>query len=185
MSKRAREICAAKKNVRLLELGQRAPEPFPMWDYKRVTGGLLIQHRDPFRDAFTAGELRVVSKRSPSDAEMRDLLFAWKVVKCVKSNAIVYARNRQTIGVGAGQMSRVYSARIAAIKAADENLEVTGSVMASDAFFPFRDGIDSAAEVGITAVIQPGGSVRDEEVIESANEHGMAMVFTGKRHFRH
>jgi phosphoribosylaminoimidazolecarboxamide formyltransferase/IMP cyclohydrolase len=185
VSKRAREICAAKKNVRLLELGQRAPEPFPMWDYKRVTGGLLIQHRDPFRDAFTAGELRVVSKRSPSDAEMRDLLFAWKVVKCVKSNAIVYARNRQTIGVGAGQMSRVYSARIAAIKAADENLEVTGSVMASDAFFPFRDGIDSAAEVGITAVIQPGGSVRDEEVIESANEHGMAMVFTGKRHFRH
>lgn len=185
VSERAREICAAKKNVRLLELGQRAPEPFAMWDYKRVTGGLLIQHRDPFRDSFTAGELRVVSERSPSDAEMRDLLFAWKVVKCVKSNAIVYARKRQTIGVGAGQMSRVYSARIAAIKAADENLEVTGSVMASDAFFPFRDGIDSAAEVGITAVIQPGGSVRDEEVIASANEHGMAMVFTGMRHFRH
>ena len=185
VTERAREICAGKANLRLLTLGQRAPEPFPMWDYKRVTGGMLIQHRDPFRDAFVVGELRVVSERNPSDAEMRDLLFAWKVVKCVKSNAIVYARNRQTIGVGAGQMSRVYSARIAAIKAADENLEVTGSVMASDAFFPFRDGIDSAAEVGITAVIQPGGSVRDEEVIASANEHGMAMVFTGLRHFRH
>ena len=142
-----------------------------------------------FRDAsacqITAGNLKVVSKRAPTEAELRDLLFAWRVVKCVKSNAIVYAKNRQTIGIGAGQMSRVYSARIAGIKAADEGLEVRGSVMASDAFFPFRDGIDSAAAVGITAVIQPGGSVRDPEVIAAADEAGMAMVFTEMRHFRH
>ena len=116
---------------------------------------------------------------------MRDLLFSWKVAKFVKSNAIVYCKNGQTIGVGAGQMSRVYSAKIAGIKAADENLEVRGSVMASDAFFPFRDGIDAAAKAGITAVIQPGGSIRDDEVIEAANENDMAMVFTGMRHFRH
>jgi len=116
---------------------------------------------------------------------MRDLLFAWKVAKFVKSNAIVYCRDQSTVGVGAGQMSRVYSARIAGIKAADEGLVVKGSVMASDAFFPFRDGIDSAAEAGITAVVQPGGSMRDEEVIAAADEHGMAMVFTGMRHFRH
>jgi phosphoribosylaminoimidazolecarboxamide formyltransferase/IMP cyclohydrolase len=127
----------------------------------------------------------VVSKRTPSEQEIRDLLFAWKVAKFVKSNAIVYAKQEQTIGIGAGQMSRVYSAKIAGIKAADENLIVKGSVMASDAFFPFRDGIDSAAEAGITAVIQPGGSMRDDEVIAAADEHGMAMVFTGMRHFRH
>lgn len=185
VSAAAIEVCAQKTNLRLLTLGQRAPEPIEQLDYKRVTGGLLIQNRDPYRHDFQAGDLRVVSQRQPSDAEMVDLLFAWKVAKCVKSNAIVYAKNRQTIGVGAGQMSRVYSARIAAIKAADENLDVNGSVMASDAFFPFRDGIDSAAEVGIKAVIQPGGSMRDEEVIASADEHGMAMVFTGMRHFRH
>lgn len=185
VSEAAREVCAGKTNLRLLTLGQRNIEPVPEWDYKRVSGGMLIQNRDPFRHDFAAGELRAVSKRVPSDAEMRDLLFAWRVVKCVKSNAIVYVKNRQTIGVGAGQMSRVYSARIAAIKAADEGLEVAGSAMASDAFFPFRDGIDSAAEVGITAVIQPGGSMRDDEVIAAADEHGMAMVFTGMRHFRH
>ena len=121
----------------------------------------------------------------PTPEQMQDLLFTWKVAKFVKSNAIVYARNKQTIGVGAGQMSRVYSAKIAGIKAADEQLQVTGSVMASDAFFPFRDGIDAAAEAGILAVIQPGGSMRDQEVIEAANEHGIAMVFTGMRHFRH
>ncbi|MCP4042900.1 MAG: bifunctional phosphoribosylaminoimidazolecarboxamide formyltransferase/IMP cyclohydrolase, partial [Gammaproteobacteria bacterium] len=131
------------------------------------------------------GEVKVVTRRTPSEAEMRDLMFAWKVCKFVKSNAIVYCRDGMTIGVGAGQMSRVYSARIAAIKAADEGLEVKGSVMASDAFFPFRDGIDAAAEVGITAVIEPGGSMRDEEVIAAADEHGMTMVFTGMRHFRH
>jgi len=132
-----------------------------------------------------ATDLKVVTKLAPTPAQIDDLIFAWKVVKYVKSNAIVYARNRQTIGIGAGQMSRVYSARIAGIKAADEKLEVHGSVMASDAFFPFRDGIDAAAAAGISAVIQPGGSMRDAEVIAAADEHGMAMVFTGMRHFRH
>ena len=127
----------------------------------------------------------MTSDRAPSARELSDLLFAWRVAKFVKSNAIVYCKDGATVGVGAGQMSRVYSARIAAIKAADEGLTVPGSVMASDAFFPFRDGIDSAAEVGIEAVIQPGGSVRDEEVTAAANEHGLAMVFTGMRHFRH
>ena len=132
-----------------------------------------------------AAALKVVTERAPSEQEIADLLFCWKVAKYVKSNAIVYARDGMTIGVGAGQMSRVYSARIAAIKATDVNLEVSGSVMASDAFFPFRDGLDSAAEAGIRAVIQPGGSMRDDEVIAAANEHGIAMVFTGLRHFRH
>ena len=139
------------------------------------------------RDNGMIGEsdLKVVTKRAPDEAEMRDLLFCWKVAKFVKSNAIVYAKNRQTIGVGAGQMSRVYSAKIAGIKAADEGLSVPGSVMASDAFFPFRDGIDAAAEAGIRAVIQPGGSIRDEEVIAAADAADIAMVFTGMRHFRH
>ena len=132
-----------------------------------------------------AEELKVVSDRAPTEAELEDLLFAWKVAKFVKSNAIVYAKAQRTIGVGAGQMSRVYSARIAGIKAADEQLEVAGSVMASDAFFPFRDGIDAAAKAGIRAVIQPGGSQRDDEVIAAANDHDIAMVFTGMRHFRH
>jgi phosphoribosylaminoimidazolecarboxamide formyltransferase/IMP cyclohydrolase len=129
--------------------------------------------------------VKMVTDRQPSEQELNDLLFAWEVAKYVKSNAIVYARSGRTIGVGAGQMSRVYSAKIAGIKAADESLEVKGSVMASDAFFPFRDGIDAAAAAGITAVIQPGGSMRDQEVIDAANEHGIAMVFTGMRHFRH
>ena len=146
---------------------------------------MLVQDRDATACAIGINDLKVVTTRAPSPAELRDLLFAWRVVKCVKSNAIVYAVGRRTIGIGAGQMSRVYSARIAGIKAADEGLEVKGSVMASDAFFPFRDGIDSAAAVGITAVIQPGGSVRDAEIITAANEAGMAMVFTGMRHFRH
>jgi phosphoribosylaminoimidazolecarboxamide formyltransferase/IMP cyclohydrolase len=136
-------------------------------------------------DAELLKETQVVSKRAPTAAERSDLLFAWKVAKYVKSNAIVYARNQATIGVGAGQMSRVISARIANLKAAEEGLEVAGSVMASDAFFPFRDGIDAAAEVGISAVIQPGGSMRDQEVIDAADEAGMAMIFTGMRHFRH
>ncbi|MGH8692637.1 MAG: bifunctional phosphoribosylaminoimidazolecarboxamide formyltransferase/IMP cyclohydrolase, partial [Burkholderiales bacterium] len=152
-------------------------------DYKRVAGGLLLQDNDI--GMIDAADLKVASKRAPTEVELHDLIFAWKVAKYVKSNAIVYAKNRQTIGVGAGQMSRVYSARIAGIKAADEQLEVKGSVMASDAFFPFRDGIDAAAAAGITAVIQPGGSMRDAEVIAAADEHGMAMVFTGMRHFRH
>ena len=132
-----------------------------------------------------AEALKAVSDRAPTEAELEDLLFAWKVAKFVKSNAIVYAKAQRTIGVGAGQMSRVYSARIAGIKAADEQLEVAGSVMASDAFFPFRDGIDAAAKAGIRAVIQPGGSQRDDEVIAAANDHDIAMVFTGMRHFRH
>jgi phosphoribosylaminoimidazolecarboxamide formyltransferase/IMP cyclohydrolase len=130
-------------------------------------------------------ELQVVTKRTPSAAEIDDLLFAWQVCKYVKSNAIVFAKDGMTIGVGAGQMSRVVSTRIAAMKARDEGLEPSGSVMASDAFFPFRDGLDAAAEHGITAVIQPGGSRRDAEVIAAADEHGLAMVFTGMRHFRH
>ncbi|MDE0856204.1 MAG: bifunctional phosphoribosylaminoimidazolecarboxamide formyltransferase/IMP cyclohydrolase, partial [Nevskia sp.] len=152
-------------------------------DYKRVGGGLLVQDRDDHR--IKPDELKVVTRRAPTEAELHDLVFAWKVAKFVKSNAIVYARNRQTIGVGAGQMSRVYSAKIAGTKAADEKLTVAGSVMASDAFFPFRDGIDAAAAAGIRAVIQPGGSMRDAEVIAAADEHDLAMVFTGIRHFRH
>jgi len=173
---------AAKKNVRLLACGELGA-PVPGLDFKRVNGGLLVQDRDI--GMVSQADLKVVTQRVPTEDEMRDLLFAWKVGKFVKSNAIVYARDQQTIGVGAGQMSRVYSAKIAGIKAADEGLVVEGSVMASDAFFPFRDGIDAAKEAGITAVIQPGGSMRDEEVIAAADEHGMAMVFTGMRHFRH
>jgi phosphoribosylaminoimidazolecarboxamide formyltransferase/IMP cyclohydrolase len=136
-------------------------------------------------DLALHGELKVVTQRAPTEAEMADLLFAWRIAKFVKSNAIVYAKDKMTIGVGAGQMSRINSARIAAIKAEHAGLIVAGSVMASDAFFPFRDGIDQAAQAGIAAVIQPGGSMRDEDVIAAANEHGMAMVFTGMRHFRH
>jgi len=176
-------VLASKKNVRVLECGVWPAQPMPGLDFKRVNGGLLVQDRDLGRIA--AGDLRVVSQRSPTEQELQDLLFSWRVAKFVKSNAIVYCRDGMTIGVGAGQMSRVYSAKIAALKAADEGLEVRGSVMASDAFFPFRDGIDQAAEAGIAAVIQPGGSMRDEEVITAADEHGMAMVFTGMRHFRH
>jgi phosphoribosylaminoimidazolecarboxamide formyltransferase/IMP cyclohydrolase len=179
----ARQIVAAKQNVRLMECGPLPEKPAATFDYKRVNGGLLVQDNDLALPS--AEHLKVVSKRAPTEAEIHDLIFAAKVAKFVKSNAIVYARNRQTIGVGAGQMSRVYSARIAGIKAADEKLEVRGSVMASDAFFPFRDGIDAAAAAGITAVIQPGGSMRDNEVIAAADEAGMAMVFTGVRHFRH
>ncbi|GMQ92326.1 MAG: bifunctional phosphoribosylaminoimidazolecarboxamide formyltransferase/IMP cyclohydrolase [Gammaproteobacteria bacterium] len=179
----AKKVLAEKKNVRVLESGPWQHAVSPGLDFKRVVGGLLIQQRDT--GVINEDDLKIVTRRSPSADEMRDLLFAWKIGKFVKSNAIVYCKNGQTIGIGAGQMSRVYSARIAAIKAADEQLEVKGSVMASDAFFPFRDGLDQAAEVGITAVIQPGGSMRDDEVIAAADEHGIAMVFTGMRHFRH
>ncbi|WP_421866334.1 bifunctional phosphoribosylaminoimidazolecarboxamide formyltransferase/IMP cyclohydrolase [Motiliproteus sp.] len=183
VSQAASDVVSAKKNVRLLECGQWDAERAASFDYKRVNGGLLVQDND--LGMVNADELKVVTERAPTEQELRDLLFAWQVGKYVKSNAIVYAKNGQTIGVGAGQMSRVYSAKIAGIKAADENLEVPGSVMASDAFFPFRDGIDAAAKAGITAVIQPGGSMRDDEVIAAANEAGIAMVFTGMRHFRH
>jgi phosphoribosylaminoimidazolecarboxamide formyltransferase/IMP cyclohydrolase len=175
------EVVAAKKNVRLLECGMWPAAPGPRLDLKRVNGGLLVQDTD----LALYGELKVVTERQPTQQEMEDMLFSWRVAKFVKSNAIVYGKNRMTIGVGAGQMSRVNSARIAAIKAEQAGLDVNGAAMASDAFFPFRDGIDNAAAVGITAVIQPGGSVRDEEVIQAANEHGMTMVFTSMRHFRH
>jgi phosphoribosylaminoimidazolecarboxamide formyltransferase/IMP cyclohydrolase len=177
------EVVAAKKNVRLLECGAWGSERPQDFDYKRVNGGLLIQDRD--NGMVAEQDLKVVSERTPSEVEMADMLFAWKVAKMVKSNAIIYARNNQTIGVGAGQMSRINSARIAGIKAEHAGLEVKGAVMASDAFFPFRDGIDNAGAAGISCIIQPGGSMRDDEVIAAANEHGMAMVFTGMRHFRH
>ncbi len=182
ISDAAAQIIAAKPNLRLLECGQWSTQTTG-FDYKRVNGGLLIQDRDQGKVA--SDDLKVVTKRQPTSDEMRDLQFCWKVAKYVKSNAIVYVKNSMTIGVGAGQMSRVYSAKVAGIKAADENLEVKGSVMASDAFFPFRDGLDAAADAGITAVIQPGGSMRDNEVIAAADEHNIAMVFTGMRHFRH
>ncbi|WLD59083.1 bifunctional phosphoribosylaminoimidazolecarboxamide formyltransferase/IMP cyclohydrolase [Salinispirillum sp. LH 10-3-1] len=182
ISDSAREVVSVKPNVRLLACGEWDVAQ-PGWDFKKVTGGLLIQERD--LGTMTTEQLKIVTQRQPTPAEMTDLLFAWKVAKFVKSNAIVYASAGMTVGIGAGQMSRVYSAKIAGIKAADEKLEIAGSVMASDAFFPFRDGLDQAADMGVKAVIQPGGSMRDEEVIAAANEHGIAMVFTGMRHFRH
>ncbi len=182
ISQEAREVLQAKESVRVLDVGE-GKSLIQQMNLKRVGGGLLVQDQDV--GIITAKDLKVVSERQPSADELEDMLFAWKVVKHVKSNAIIYAKEGQTIGIGAGQMSRVYSAKIAAIKAGDENLQVAGSVMASDAFFPFRDGIDSAAGVGIKAVIQPGGSMRDEEIIQAANEHGMAMVFTSMRHFLH
>lgn len=174
------DIVAAKKNVRLLTCGAFDQSSTHL-DYKRVTGGLLVQDSDQ----LLYQELNIVSARAPSEEEMRDMLFAWKVAKYVKSNAIVYAKDNRTVGVGAGQMSRINSARIAGIKAEHAGLVVPGSVMASDAFFPFKDGIEAAAEAGIAAVIQPGGSMRDAEVIEAADAAGMAMIFTGMRHFRH
>ena len=174
---------ASKQNVRVLACGQWDSERAPGWDYKRVTGGLLVQDRDLGQVGLS--DLKVVTQRQPSDQELADLLFTWQVVKFVKSNAIVYGRDGMILGVGAGQMSRVFSARIAAMKAQEEKLDLKGAAMGSDAFFPFRDGIDLAAEYGITAVIQPGGSMRDSEVIAAADEHGMAMVLTGMRHFRH
>ncbi len=180
VSAEALAALAVKPNVRVLTCGFWQ-EAQPGLDFKRVNGGLLVQDRDIGQPAaFTT-----VTRRAPTQQEMIDLRFAWKVVKFVKSNAIIYCRDEQTIGIGAGQMSRVYSAKIAGIKARDENLVVRGAVMASDAFFPFRDGLDAAAAEGITAVIQPGGSVKDQEVIAAADEHGIAMVFTGMRHFRH
>ncbi len=177
----ALEYATRKANVRVLRIP--AGDARNNYDTKRIGSGLLIQSAD--NRGMSADELKTVTRRAPTAAELRDLLFAWRVAKYVKSNAIVYARDERTIGIGAGQMSRVYSARIAGIKAADAGLVVPGSVMASDAFFPFRDGLDAAAEAGITAVIQPGGSMRDAEVIAAADEHGIAMVFTGVRHFRH
>ena len=178
----AKDILSAKQNIRALECGDLSSAQ-PSLDYKRVTGGLLVQDKD--LGVITENDIKCVSELAPTADQIKDLLFAWKVAKTVKSNAIVYVKNEMTIGVGAGQMSRVYSAKIAGIKASDEGLVVEGSVMASDAFFPFRDGIDAAAQAGINAIIQPGGSMRDDEVITAANEHGIAMVFTGMRHFKH
>ena len=177
----ALEYATKKANVRVLKIPHGAGRN--SYDSKRVGSGLLLQSSD--NRGMAADELKVVTTLAPTEAQLRDLLFAWRVAKYVKSNAIVYAKDNRTIGIGAGQMSRVYSARIAGIKAHDAGLVVEGSVMASDAFFPFRDGIDAAAEAGIKAVIQPGGSMRDGEVIAAADEHGIAMVFTGVRHFRH
>jgi phosphoribosylaminoimidazolecarboxamide formyltransferase/IMP cyclohydrolase len=178
----ALEICKRRENVRVLVTDGLAPSN-GRYEYRSVDGGLLVQTRD--QGMVGKADLKVVTKRQPTPAELEDLLFAWQVCKYVKSNAIVYVKDRMTVGVGAGQMSRVYSSRIAAMKAKDEGLSVAGAALASDAFFPFRDGLDVAAEFGIKAVIQPGGSMRDNEVIAAADEHGIAMVLTGMRHFRH
>jgi phosphoribosylaminoimidazolecarboxamide formyltransferase/IMP cyclohydrolase len=178
----AREACSKKENVRLLVTGPLAPSNSRV-EVRSVNGGLLLQTRD--LGMVAPADFKAVTKRAPTTQELLDLTFAWQVCKYVKSNAIIFARDGMTIGIGAGQMSRVYSTRIAAMKARDEGLEPAGSAMASDAFFPFRDGLDAAAEHGIKAVIQPGGSMRDAEVIAAADEHGIAMVFTGMRHFRH
>src|SRR5919112_28106 len=174
----ALEVLKTKKNLRVLRAG--AAMRAAGLDYRPITGGMLVQTRDTHR--LGSDELKVVTVRAPTDEEVRALLFAWTVCKHTKSNAIVYAREGQTIGVGAGQMSRVDSVKIGAMRA---QLPLAGAVIASDAFFPFRDGLDEAAKHGITAVIQPGGSVRDAEVVAAADEHGLAMVFTGVRHFRH
>jgi len=183
VSAEAQKIISVKQNIRLLVCGEWQGQLTEGYDFKRVNGGLLVQERD--FGMVEKDDLTIVTEVQPTDKQLDDLLFSWKVAKYVKSNAIVYCRDGMTIGVGAGQMSRVYSAKVAGIKAADEGLQVEGCVMASDAFFPFRDGIDAAAAAGIKAVIQPGGSMRDNEVIAAANEHGIAMVFTGMRHFKH
>jgi phosphoribosylaminoimidazolecarboxamide formyltransferase / IMP cyclohydrolase len=183
VSSDALTILAGKPGIRVLALGDLQRHPTSDMEYRSVTGGLLAQTRDA--GAVTAGALSVATRRAPTREELGELLFAWRVCKFVKSNAIVYSRGGATVGIGAGQTSRVHSCRIAQMKALDEKLETSGAVMASDAFFPFRDSIDVAAGHGIRAVIQPGGSRRDDEVIAAANEHGMAMVFTGIRHFRH
>jgi phosphoribosylaminoimidazolecarboxamide formyltransferase/IMP cyclohydrolase len=183
VSAEAARVLAGRANVRVLSLGDLGGDPDSAWELRSVTGGLLLQGRD-LADLDEAA-LTVPTRRQPSAAELADLRFAWRVCKFVKSNAIVFARGNATLGVGAGQMSRVYSTRVAALKAADEKLELAGAVMASDAFLPFRDNLDLAAGYGIRAVIQPGGSVRDAEVVAAADAHDMAMVFTGMRHFRH
>lgn len=173
---------ARKKNVRLLKTGPLTNEEARL-DFKRVNGGLLVQQAD--QNVVSKEDLKVVTKRAPTDAELEELLFAWKICKFTKSNAIVYTNNRQTLGIGCGQTSRVFSARIACLRAADAKLSLEGAALASDAFFPFRDGVDAAAASGIKCIIQPGGSIRDQEVIDACDEHGIAMVFTNMRHFRH
>src|SRR5699024_8042374 len=183
VSEPALEVLGQKKNLRVLSVDPLLDTDTASRTIKAIAGGLLVQDSDePLLDD---AQLTVATATQPDDEQMQDLLFAWRVAKYVKSNAIVYAHDGQTVGIGAGQMSRVDSARIAALKAADAGLEVMGSVMASDAFFPFRDGIDTAAKAGVSAGIQPGGSIRDDEVVAAANEAGIAMLFTGMRHFRH
>jgi phosphoribosylaminoimidazolecarboxamide formyltransferase/IMP cyclohydrolase len=177
----ALKITAAKQNVRVLSVP--LSNAHNQYEFKRVGGGLLVQTPDSLN--VQASQLKVVTKKQPTKEQLVDLLFAWRVAKYVKSNAIVFCKDGQTLGVGAGQMSRVDSTRIASIKAQNAGLPLDGSVVASDAFFPFRDGVDVLATAGAKAVIQPGGSMRDEEVIAAADEHGLAMVFTGYRHFRH
>jgi phosphoribosylaminoimidazolecarboxamide formyltransferase/IMP cyclohydrolase len=177
----AREAFARKQNLRVLEVP--LSHDANAHDYKRIGGGLLVQSADA--RMVQRAELKVVTRVKPTEAQLADLLFAWRVAKFVKSNAIVFCRDGMTLGVGAGQMSRVDSARIASIKAQNAKLDLAGSAVASDAFFPFRDGLDVVVDAGAAAVIQPGGSVRDDEVIAAADERGVAMVFTGMRHFRH
>jgi phosphoribosylaminoimidazolecarboxamide formyltransferase / IMP cyclohydrolase len=179
----AKAALAPRENVRVLIVGDLSRPVTQLLEYRSVSGGLLVQTRDS--GAIRAQELRTVTKRPPTLAELDDLIFAWRVAKYVKSNAIVAVKDKATLGIGAGQMSRVISSKIAAMKAQDEGLTLLGAAIASDAFFPFRDGLDVLAEFGITSIIQPGGSRRDAEVIAAADEHGIAMVFTGMRHFRH
>lgn len=182
VTEEAKQAVAAKKNIRLLAIGDLG-ERQPRLDFKRVNGGLLVQDADLVN--VKREDLKVVTKRAPSEEELNELLFAWRVCKYTKSNAIVYTNSKRTLGIGCGQTSRVFSARIATIRAEDAKLSLQGSALASDAFFPFRDGVDAAAAAGVKCIIQPGGSIRDEEVIKAADEHGIAMVFTGVRHFRH
>jgi phosphoribosylaminoimidazolecarboxamide formyltransferase/IMP cyclohydrolase len=179
----ARMILSTRDNARVLIVGDISRPVTQLLEYKSVAGGLLVQTRD--NGTVRAQELRTVTKRPPTLAELDDLIFAWRVAKYVKSNAIVAVKDKATLGIGAGQMSRVISSKIAAMKAAQENLSLESAAIASDAFFPFRDGLDALAEFGIKSIIQPGGSRRDAEVIAAADEHGIAMVFTGMRHFRH
>ena len=183
ISSEAETILNKKQDVRVLETGKFFDSDNDDYDLKKVSGGLLIQSADDGK--ISESDLKIVTQKKPSKKEISDMLFAWRVGKYVKSNAILFCKDNMTIGIGAGQMSRVYSARIAAIKAADEDLDISNSVMSSDAFFPFRDGIDAVASYGISAIIQPGGSIRDDEVIAAANENNISMVFTGMRHFRH
>ena len=178
----ARQVLARKPNTRVLETGERSGGE-PEVEIRSIDGGVLVQQRD--RGTIGPGDLETVTKRAPTEQEIRDMLFAWTVVKYVKSNAIVYARDGKTLGIGGGQTSRVMSAQIGITKAGEQHFSLEGAAMASDAFFPFRDGLDVAAAHGVSAVIQPGGSVRDAEVIQAADEHGIAMVFTRMRHFRH
>ena len=177
------EIVASKKNIRLLCTGDKQLTPKSDWSYQKVTGGLLVQDKDII--TLTQNQLSIVSKRQPTTEDIKDSLFAWKVCRFVKSNAIVYAKNNRTLGIGAGQMSRVISVKIGAMKAAEEKLPLDNCVLASDAFFPFRDGVDAAIEAGVRTFIQPGGSVNDAEIIAAADEANVVMIFTGMRHFRH